>query len=243
MSDRLETQNDLVQRPFRHVMDALGVAVVGDVAFARPELYEHLEAEGYRYAIRLPGNDVLERAIEPLLTRPVGRPPNRPVGFYDSFPYQAASWRKPRRVVAKVALPGHPRTHSAAQAARDGTPMTPTKEETVGGSGGHGDGLRESTANGCLSAGSPRNIARSRPGIPCAEQIERLTTSRSVIPSSERPTVVVGMTLSGKCRLHARRRSVRATTGTSSVTLAERPAFAEATRRRRPAWPASSARE
>ena len=103
---RLEAQNDLLQRPFRHVMDALGVAVVGDVAFARPELYEHLEAEGYRYAIRLPGNDVLERAIEPLLTRPVGRPPNRPVGFYDSFPYQAASWRKPRRVVAKVALPG-----------------------------------------------------------------------------------------------------------------------------------------
>jgi len=74
----------------------------GDAAFARPELYEHLEAEGYLYAIRLPGNDVLERAIEPLLTRPAGRPPNRPVVFYDSFPYQAASWRKPRRVVAKV---------------------------------------------------------------------------------------------------------------------------------------------
>ena len=74
----------------------------GDAAFARPELYEHLEAEGYLYAIRLPGNDVLERAIEPLLTRPVGRPPNRPLVFYDSFPYQAASWLKPRRVVAKV---------------------------------------------------------------------------------------------------------------------------------------------
>ena len=73
-----------------------------DAAFANPEVYEFLEAEGYRYAIRLPGNDVLERAIEPLLTRPVGRPPNRPLVFYDSFPYRAASWTKPRRVVAKV---------------------------------------------------------------------------------------------------------------------------------------------
>ena len=45
---------------------------------------------------------MLERAIEPLLTRPVGRPPNRPQVFYDSFSYQAASWHKPRRVVAKV---------------------------------------------------------------------------------------------------------------------------------------------
>ena len=73
-----------------------------DAAFARPEVYAFLEAEAYRYAIRLPGNDVLERAIGHLLTRPVGRPPNQPPVFYDSFPYRAASWDKPRRVVAKV---------------------------------------------------------------------------------------------------------------------------------------------
>jgi hypothetical protein len=40
----------------------------GDAAFARPELYEYLEPEGYLYAIRLPANDVLQREIEPLLT-------------------------------------------------------------------------------------------------------------------------------------------------------------------------------
>lgn len=28
-----------------------------DAAFANPELYEYLEAEGFEYAIRLPGND------------------------------------------------------------------------------------------------------------------------------------------------------------------------------------------
>ena len=73
-----------------------------DAAFARPEVYEFLEAEGYLYTIRLPANDVLQRQIDYLLSRPVGRPPNKPIVFYDSFSYQAASWDRPRRVVAKV---------------------------------------------------------------------------------------------------------------------------------------------
>ncbi len=74
----------------------------GDAAFARPELYECLEAESYLYAIRLPANEVLQREIEPLLTRPVGRPSNKPVVWYHDFLYQAGTWNKPRRVVAKV---------------------------------------------------------------------------------------------------------------------------------------------
>jgi len=74
----------------------------GDAAFARPELYEYLETESYLYAIRLPANEVLHREIEPLLTRPVGRPSNRPVVWYHDFLYQAGTWGKPRRVVAKI---------------------------------------------------------------------------------------------------------------------------------------------
>jgi Transposase DDE domain group 1 len=54
------------------------------------------------YAIRLPSNPVLEQEIEPLLKRPVGRPPQKPIVWYDDFWYQAASWDRPRRVVAKV---------------------------------------------------------------------------------------------------------------------------------------------
>ena len=73
-----------------------------DAALANPELYEHLEAEGYGYAIRLPGNDALLRDIEPLLTRPVGRPSHVPVVWYAGFLYQAKSWDRARRVVAKV---------------------------------------------------------------------------------------------------------------------------------------------
>ena len=73
-----------------------------DAAFANPELYEFLEAEGYEYAIRLPTNEVLHREIEPLLTRPVGRPANRPVVRYADILYQAQSWKCARRVIAKV---------------------------------------------------------------------------------------------------------------------------------------------
>jgi hypothetical protein len=74
----------------------------GDAAFAKPELYELLEDEGMGYAIRLPANPVLQERIAHLLTRPVGRPPKRPQVFHASFSYQAESWSKPRRVVAKV---------------------------------------------------------------------------------------------------------------------------------------------
>ncbi len=74
----------------------------GDAAFARPELYEYLEAEGYLYAIRLPANQVLQREVETLLTRPVGRPSNKAVVWHYDFLYQAGSWDKPRRVVAKI---------------------------------------------------------------------------------------------------------------------------------------------
>jgi hypothetical protein len=73
-----------------------------DAAFANPEVYEYLEAEGFEYAIRLPANDALLRDIEPMLTRPVGRPSNVPVVWYAGFLYQAKSWSRARRVVAKV---------------------------------------------------------------------------------------------------------------------------------------------
>ena len=45
---------------------------------------------------------VLEREIEHLLKRPVGRPSRKPKVFYHSVEYQAKSWHHPRRVLAKV---------------------------------------------------------------------------------------------------------------------------------------------
>src|SRR5919199_1170810 len=73
-----------------------------DAGFASPEVYECLEAEGYGYAIRLPANAVLQRRIAHLLKHPVGRPPHEVRRFYASFRYQAQSWSRSRRVVAKV---------------------------------------------------------------------------------------------------------------------------------------------
>jgi hypothetical protein len=46
----------------------------GDAAFALPKLLRWLEQEGFRYAIRIKANPVLERKIAHLLRRPVGRP-------------------------------------------------------------------------------------------------------------------------------------------------------------------------
>jgi len=74
----------------------------GDSAFAIPDLYMFLEAERYSYAIRLKSNDLLQREIEYMLKRPMGRPPKKPIVWYHDFAYQASSWDKPRRVVAKV---------------------------------------------------------------------------------------------------------------------------------------------
>jgi hypothetical protein len=73
-----------------------------DAAFAMPGVYEYLEAEHIKYAIRLPANQVLQGRIGYLLKRPVGRPPNEVRRFHANFTYQAASWSKPRRVIAKV---------------------------------------------------------------------------------------------------------------------------------------------
>jgi len=73
-----------------------------DGAFAKPEVYKYLEEEDFGYAIRLPGNQVLVGHIEHLLIRPVGRPSKRRIVWYHEFCYQAASWQRPRRVVAKV---------------------------------------------------------------------------------------------------------------------------------------------
>ena len=73
-----------------------------DAAFAMPEVYEFLEAERIKYAIRLPANQVLQSSIGYLLTRPVGRPPHHVRRFHANFSYQAGTWTKPRRVIAKV---------------------------------------------------------------------------------------------------------------------------------------------
>jgi hypothetical protein len=75
----------------------------GDAAFANPETYEYCEEHRITYFIRLPGNAILMRLLEPYLNRPVGRPPKSGIQVkVVDLQYQAKSWHKPRRVVAKI---------------------------------------------------------------------------------------------------------------------------------------------
>jgi hypothetical protein len=54
------------------------------------------EAEGFPEQLHR------HRQLGQLLTRPVGRPPTHVRRYYVSFSYQAGSWNKRRRIVAKV---------------------------------------------------------------------------------------------------------------------------------------------
>ena len=67
----------------------------GDAAFANPEIYEFLEAEGMGYAIRLPANRVLQDKIGYLLKRPVGRPRRRCAATMPAFATKPAHGQSP----------------------------------------------------------------------------------------------------------------------------------------------------
>jgi len=75
----------------------------GDAAFANPETYAYCEEHRITYFIRLPSNVILMRLLEPHLNRPVGRPPKSGIQVrIVDLHYQAKSWSRPRRVVAKI---------------------------------------------------------------------------------------------------------------------------------------------
>jgi hypothetical protein len=57
----------------------------GDAAFAGPKLLRVLEEEGFRYAVRIKADAVLERKVARWLKRSVGRPLRQPKVFYASF--------------------------------------------------------------------------------------------------------------------------------------------------------------
>ena len=86
----------------RYLKQAVRLLFRADAAFAKPELYEYLEARRIGYVIRLPANEVLQREIAHLLVRPTEWPSQKPIVSYHDFGYQAQSWNIPRRVVAKV---------------------------------------------------------------------------------------------------------------------------------------------
>src|SRR5262249_38500289 len=73
-----------------------------DAAFAMPEVYEFLEAERIKYAIRLPANQVLQSRIGYLLTRPVGRPAHQAGRRHAGCTSRSVSVRNARVGIPKV---------------------------------------------------------------------------------------------------------------------------------------------
>ena len=141
----------------------------GDAAFANPEIYEFLEAEGIGYTIRLPANSVLQDRIGYLLKRPVGRPPHEVRRYYASFSYQAKSWKKPSRVVAKVEWhPGelYPVSASLSPTWR-GRPSASSPSTTSAAPASNGSKRARARSNGPAVVPHVRRQCRPPPA-PCA---------------------------------------------------------------------------
>jgi hypothetical protein len=89
------------------------ILVRADNGFAVPEMYDYCEAEGLLYALGYASNDVLERRTEAALAdlqlyyRFYGhREPE--VQRFEAFEdYQAGSWSRSRRIVAKIEINRH----------------------------------------------------------------------------------------------------------------------------------------
>ena len=56
----------------RYLTAAVRLLFRADAAFAKPEIYDYLEARNIGYAIRLRSNQVLQREIAPRLIRAYG---------------------------------------------------------------------------------------------------------------------------------------------------------------------------
>jgi len=87
---------------YKNMKNKLPIYLRADAAFGNPEFYEYLENNNAQYVVRFKSNPRLESFIKHLLTRPVGRPSYKPKIIYHDFYYQANSWNKPRRVIAKI---------------------------------------------------------------------------------------------------------------------------------------------
>ncbi|MGI0029288.1 MAG: IS1380 family transposase [Nitrososphaera sp.] len=86
------------------------ILVRGDSGLAVPELYEFCEQEGLLYAFGYASNAVLKARTEPLLAdleayyHWYGRREPAVQRFESIDAYQAASWTRPRRIIAKIEI-------------------------------------------------------------------------------------------------------------------------------------------
>ena len=85
-----------------YVSKGFKVTLRADAAFGIPKLYELCEELGVDYVIRLKENNCLAEGVSELLIKPVEKIKDRYITLYKDIVYQAKSWDKTRRVIAKI---------------------------------------------------------------------------------------------------------------------------------------------
>ncbi len=95
---------EFIEPVLRNYIDkGFKVKLRADAAFGLPKLYELCEELGVKYVIRLKENNCLTEEISELLVKPVQKnKDNKLITLYKDCMYQAKSWDKARRVIAKV---------------------------------------------------------------------------------------------------------------------------------------------
>jgi len=85
-----------------YVSKGFKVTLRADAAFGIPKLYELCEDLGVDYVIRLKENNCLAEGVSELLIKPGEENKDRYITLYKDIVYQAKSWDKARRVIAKI---------------------------------------------------------------------------------------------------------------------------------------------
>ncbi|MDI6788808.1 MAG: IS1380 family transposase [Planctomycetota bacterium] len=94
---------EFIEPILRYYM-AKGVKVIlrGDAAFAEPEVFQLCEGlKAVKYAIRIKSNSRLEELVSDVV-KTMKKDRQKIVTVYKDFFYQAVSWDKPRRIIAKI---------------------------------------------------------------------------------------------------------------------------------------------
>ena len=120
----------------RYLKLAVRLLFRADAAFAKPELYEYMEARRIGYAIRLPANDVLQREIAHLLEATLDAiVVERPQPTEEASNPNTCVWTKGMTILQAVGLPPDTaigRT-SDASARRSWTPLATSGIRRAGG--------------------------------------------------------------------------------------------------------------
>ena len=84
-----------------YVAKGIKVKLRADSAFAIPELFELCEELGVEYTIRIKENSRLDEMVAKII-KSIKKAKEKTIVVYKDFSYQAVSWDKPRRIIAKI---------------------------------------------------------------------------------------------------------------------------------------------